>query len=274
MSEKCDNNCASCAKNCKSRKPSFAHTLGDTKINKIIGVISGKGGVGKSFITGTLASLFAKKGYKVGILDADITGSSIPRLFGINQKIEGDGKGMYPAISSNGIKIMSLNLLLDQEENPVLWRGPILSGAVLQFYSESYWGELDYLFVDMPPGTSDIALTVLQSIPLDGLVMVTTPSSLVSMIVSKAIIMAQKTGIKVLGLVNNMAYVICPDCGKKIILHHEDETLELLKKYNIDSYASLPLNPLYSLLFDEGRIEDFEGEELNDVIKTIENLKK
>ena len=181
---------------------------------------------------------------------------------------------MYPAISSNGIKIMSLNLLLDQEENPVLWRGPILSGAVLQFYSESYWGELDYLFVDMPPGTSDIALTVLQSIPLDGLVMVTTPSSLVSMIVSKAIIMAQKTGIKVLGLVNNMAYVICPDCGKKIILHHEDETLELLKKYNIDSYASLPLNPLYSLLFDEGRIEDFEGEELNDVIKTIENLKK
>ena len=207
-------------------------------------------------------------------MDADITGSSIPRLFGINQKIEGDGKGMYPAISSNGIKIMSLNLLLDQEENPVLWRGPILSGAVLQFYSESYWGELDYLFVDMPPGTSDIALTVLQSIPLDGLVMVTTPSSLVSMIVSKAIIMAQKTGIKVLGLVNNMAYVICPDCGKKIILHHEDETLELLKKYNIDSYASLPLNPLYSLLFDEGRIEDFEGEELNDVIKTIENLKK
>ena len=274
-SNNCDHNCTGCGEdcNCRNEAPAKKTPLADTKIKKIIGVLSGKGGVGKSMITALLAVELADKGYKVGIMDADITGPSIPKIFHMEEPTYGDEQGVYPNLSAKkGIKILSINMMLESEETPVLWRGPIIGGMVSQFYSEAHWSELDYLLIDMPPGTSDVALSVLQDIPVDGLLMVSNPSKLVSMIVAKTIVMAQKTNTKLLGLVENMAYVLCPDCGKAIYLRgQDDDSANLAKRYNLELLASLPLDTHLALLADEGLIEDYEGHYL---AKVVENLEK
>ncbi|MCR5299466.1 MAG: Mrp/NBP35 family ATP-binding protein [Erysipelotrichaceae bacterium] len=241
-----------------------------TRINKIIGVLSGKGGVGKSFVSSVLAVELARKGFRVGIMDADITGPSIPRIFSIHGYAYGDDKGMYPVRSERyGIKVMSVNLLLDEEETPVLWRGPIVSGVVDQFYTDTYWEELDYLIIDIPPGTGDVALSVMQDIPLDGLLIVSNPSKLVSMIVAKAINMAKKTDTKIIGLVENMSYVACPNCGEKIELYPKNNTQEMADKYDVPILARMPLDPSLSALVEEGRIEDYDASYMEEVIKRV-----
>ena len=214
----------------------------NNKIGKIVGIMSGKGGVGKSTVTALIANELAKKGYSVGILDADITGPSIPRLMGVKDaKAASDGKNIYPVINNNGIKVMSINLMMDDENEPVIWRGPILGGVVKQFYTDVIWGELDYLLIDMPPGTGDVALTVMQSLPINGTIMVSIPQDLVSMIVSKAVNMAKKMNIPVYGVVENMSYMECPDCGKKIKFFEGEGTKEFLDGLGLDLLAELPM---------------------------------
>lgn len=267
----CNNDCKNCSikGNCSEKK---YFTLTKSKIGKIIGVMSGKGGVGKSSVTAMLASHMARRGKKVGILDADITGPSIPQAFGVHERLEGSDKLMYPAVSSCGIKIVSVNLLLDKETSPVVWRGPILGNAVKQFYSETVWDELDYLFIDMPPGTSDIQLTVLNNIPVDSVVIVTTPQDLVSMVVSKAISMINKIGINIAGIVENMSYMVCPCCGEKLNVFGESKLNEESKKYNILPLAKLPIDSKMASLTDEGKIYDYQTEELDyatDILEAI-----
>ena len=229
-----------------------------SNVKKVIGVVSGKGGVGKSFVTSSLACAMNKAGYKVGIMDADITGPSIPKMFGVHGQVYGTEDGMVPMAAENGIKIMSVNLLLDNEEDPVIWRGPVIAGVVKQFWNETVWGDIDYLFVDMPPGTGDVPLTVFQSLPVDGIVIVTSPQELVSMIVGKAVKMAQKMDIPILGLVENMSYLECPDCGKKISVFGESHIDEIAKKYNIPVLAKLPIDPKVAEHVDNGTIEYLE----------------
>lgn len=270
MSENCNHDCSNCNENCNSRQIEPKVPLEDTKINKIVGVLSGKGGVGKSMVSSLLAVELAKKGYKVGIMDADITGPSIPKMFDMHEPAYGDEKGVFPNLSNKyGIKILSINMMLESEDTPVLWRGPIIGGMVTQFYTEAHWGELDYLVIDMPPGTSDVALSVLQEIPVDGLVMVSNPSKLVSMIVSKAIVMAQKTDTKMIGLVENMAYVKCPDCGKIIKIHGDNDTENICQKYNLDVLASLPLDTELANLSDEGKIEDYSSNYIDELVASV-----
>lgn len=243
-------------------------------IKHIIGVMSGKGGVGKSTVTSLLASEFRKKGYNVGILDADITGPSIPHSFGVFGKIEVDENKLFiPKVSKNGIKIMSTNLVLDNPMAPVLWRGPVLGSAVEQFYDQVKWETIDYLFVDMPPGTSDVALTVFQSVPLDGVVMVTSPQDLVSMVVGKALNMARKMNVKVIGLVENMSYLVCPDCGKHIEIYGKSHLDKVCSEFNLIPLAKLPIDPTLNELMDNGSIEDYNGSALEVAISEIEGLK-
>ncbi len=270
MSE-CDHNCANCAQNnCNDRQQAEKKPLESTNIKHIIGVLSGKGGVGKSMISSLLAIELAKRGFSVGILDADITGPSIPKMFDIEATAYGDDKGIYPNLSKKyQIKIVSAAMLLESEDTPVLWRGPIVSGMVEQFYHQVYWTNLDYLIVDMPPGTSDVALTVGQSLPLDGIVMVTSPSKLVSSVVSKAIVMADKMNTQVLALVENMAYVKCPNCDEKIMLYQNDVSQELAQKYNLKLMAALPLEPKLANLADEGLIEEYSEDYLNELVGTV-----
>lgn len=259
----CNHNCSSCSENCSDRKAESLLALPnkDSHIKKIIGVVSGKGGVGKSLVTSMLASTMQKAGYKVGILDADITGPSIPKAFGIKDMLVGDEESMYPSKSAGGVKVVSVNLLLEDETKPVVWRGPVLANAVKQFYSDVKWGEIDYLFVDMPPGTGDVPLTVFQSLPLDGIVIVTTPQDLVSMIVGKAVNMAKMMDINILGLLENMAYIKCPNCEEKIYPFGESKVESVAKEYQINSLGSLPINPITAKYVDQGLIEqlDFEG---------------
>lgn len=267
--------CNSDCKNCKvkgacTEKKYF--TLKDSKIKKIIAVMSGKGGVGKSTVTSNLASFMQKRGYKVGILDADITGPSIPASFGVHTRLEGSEKVMYPAKSKNGIKMVSVNLLLDKETSPVVWRGPVLGSAIRQFYSECIWGDLDYLFIDMPPGTSDIQLTVLNSIPVDGVVMVTTPQDLVSMVVAKAVNMVKQIGLPIVGIIENMSYLVCPCCNERIQLFGPSHLAEECIKYGLKSLGQLPLNQKMQSLIDEGRIEDYESDEFDVALNEIEML--
>jgi Mrp family chromosome partitioning ATPase len=223
-------------------------------IRHVIGVVSGKGGVGKSFVTASLAVQMAKAGYKVGIMDADITGPSIPKMFGVHGNVVGDERGMIPLESKDGIKVMSINLLMEDEEAPVVWRGPVIAGVVKQFWNETVWGDLDYLFVDMPPGTGDVPLTVFQSLPVDGIVIVTSPQELVQLIVKKAYNMAQLMHIPVLGVVENFSYLKCPDCGKEIKLFGESHINETAAELGIRVLGKLPLDPEYAKLADE---EDF-----------------
>ncbi len=265
--ENCTHNCETCGASCASRTApnSFlAEPNPNSNIRKIIGVVSGKGGVGKSLVTSLMAVSAAGKGMSAGILDADLTGPSIPQLFGVHEKAGATEASIFPVLSENGIRLMSVNLILEDESEPVIWRGPVISGVVKQFYSEVEWGDLDVLFVDMPPGTGDVPLTVFQSIPLDGIVVVTSPQELVSMIVTKAVRMAQKMNIPVLGVVENMSYITCPDCGKKIQVFGESGTHKVAEANGIDAVLTLPIDPLLAARCDAGRIEDVNGQILSD----------
>ncbi len=239
-------------------------------IRRVIGVVSGKGGVGKSLVTSTLAVMMRKKGYNVGILDADITGPSIPKVFGINNRIQGSDEGMYPQKSNDGISVMSVNLLLDKDESPVIWRGPVIAGVVKQFWTDVIWGDIDYLFLDMPPGTGDVPLTVFQSIPLDGIIIVTSPQDLVSMIVKKAYNMAKAMDIPVLGIVENMSYVKCPDCGKNIKIFGESKIDDIAEELGVNVLGKMPIDPVVADLCDKGEVEKIKNSYLSDAVSTIE----
>lgn len=243
-----------------------------SNVKHVIGIVSGKGGVGKSFVTASLAVQMAKAGYSVGILDADITGPSIPKMFGVHGKVIGDENGMYPAETKEGIKIMSVNLLMDDEEAPVVWRGPVIAGAVKQFWSETVWGDVDYLFVDMPPGTGDVPLTVFQSLPVNGIVVVTSPQELVQMIVKKAFNMANMMHIPVLGLVENFSYLKCPDCGREISLFGKSHIDEAAKEMGTKVLGKLPLDPSYAETADEGKFYEIENPYLDAAVAVLKNI--
>ena len=265
--EGCTHDCSTCSQNCGERveiKPTD-----DTKIKKIIGVLSGKGGVGKSMVSSLLAVTLAQKGYKVGIMDADITGPSIPKMFNLKTQLYGDEKGIFPATSTLGIKVVSINMMLENEDAPVLWRGPILGGIIRQFYTEVHWGELDYLLIDMPPGTSDVAISIVQEIPVDNFVMVTTPSKLVSMVVGKAINMAKEVKKPIVGLVENMAFVKCDECGHEIKIYSSDETEATAKKYELEVLGKLPIDPILANYADEGEIENYDGAYLDKLVEKL-----
>lgn len=272
MSESCSHSCESCTENCAERDMR-ASLNAYSQIRKVVAVSSGKGGVGKSSVTAMLAVLMARRGYKVGILDADITGPSIPKAFGLTVKAKGSELGILPAETHMGIKVMSINLLLERDDQPVVWRGPVLAGAVTQFWTDVVWGELDYLFIDMPPGTGDVPLTVYQSIPLDGGVIVSTPQTLVQMVVEKARRMAEMLNIPLLGLVENMSCVVCPDCGKRIPLFGDGQQLEkAAQEMGLPVLASLPMNADIARLCDAGEIERVVCEELDPAADRIEKL--
>ena len=272
MSE-CTHNCSTCSANCGSRDKQSMYEAPHpaTNVKHIIGVVSGKGGVGKSLVTTMLAVLMQRRGYRVGILDADITGPSIPKAFGLNKPVEGDQDGMVPPATTTGIEIMSVNLLLDDETRPVVWRGPVIAGTVKQFWSQTVWADLDYLFVDCPPGTGDVPLTVFQSIPLDGIVIVSSPQELVSMIVKKAANMADMMDIPVLGLVENMSYVLCPDCGKKINVFGESHIAEIANQFGYELLAQIPMDAKLAALVDKGWIEMMQNDYLDSAADKIED---
>ncbi len=277
MSENCTHDCSTCSSDCASRKKDKESFLKaphkDSCIKKVIGVVSGKGGVGKSLTTSLLASFAQKKGLSVGIMDADITGPSIPKMFGVTERATGDENGIHTVLSPSGMQMMSMNLLLDDETSPVIWRGMVISGTVMQFWTDVIWKDLDLLFIDMPPGTGDVPLTVFQSIPIAGIVIVTTPQDLVKMVVEKAVNMARIMNIPVLGLVENMSYLPCPDCGKEIEVFGQSKAKYIAGEYGIPAIARMPLDPKISRLADEGRIEDYDGSALEEVFAQIENAK-
>lgn len=276
MSE-CTHDCSSCSQNCGERQQQDlrAKTNEFSNIKKVVAVSSGKGGVGKSSVTCLLAVMLARRGYKVGVLDADITGPSIPRAFGITQKAQGSEIGILPAETHMGIKLMSINLLLEDETQPVVWRGPVLAGAVTQFWSDVVWGDLDVLFIDMPPGTGDVPLTVYQSLPVDATVVVSTPQSLVQMVVGKAKTMADMLNIPVVGLVENMSYLTCPDCNKRIALFGDENGLdEAARRMNIPLLAKLPIDATVSRLCDTGEIERVVCDEIAPAADAVEALLK
>ena len=255
-SECTSESCAGCSSNNRMK---YEPMNSRSQINKVIAVMSGKGGVGKSLVTSSLAAKLKKKGYKVGILDADITGPSIPKMFGLNETANGDGNGLYPVETSSGIKVMSVNLLLEDEEEPVIWRGPVISSVVKQFWSDVYWEELDYLLIDMPPGTGDVPLTVFQSIPVDGAIIVTSPQDLVRLIVKKAYNMVVKMDIPVMGIVENYSYIECPDCGKKIAVFGESKIDEIASEIGVELLGKLPIVPAIAKLADEGRFDEADN---------------
>ena len=243
-----------------------------SNVKKVIGVVSGKGGVGKSFVTSSLASAMNKAGYKVGIMDADITGPSIPKMFGVHGQVYGIEEGMVPMEAADGTKIMSINLLLEDEEAPVIWRGPVVAGVVKQFWNETFWGDIDYLFVDMPPGTGDVPLTVFQSLPVDGIVIVTSPQELVQMIVKKAYNMAEMMNIPVLGVVENFSYLKCPDCGKEIKVFGESHVDEVATELGIKVFGKMPIDPAYAQSADEGRFFELDNPYLIEGVEVLKNL--
>lgn len=274
MSE-CSHDCSSCGQSCGERKaPQDLREKPNelSKIKKVIGVVSGKGGVGKSLVTSLLAVSSQRQGYETGILDADITGPSIPKAFGITEKATGSDAGIFPVKTKTGIDVMSINLLLEDETDPVVWRGPVIAGTVKQFWTDVIWSDVDYMFVDMPPGTGDVPLTVFQSLPVDGIVIVTSPQELVSMIVGKAVKMAQMMNIPILGIVENMSYVTCPDCGKKISVFGESHLEEVAAQYGISEISRLPMDPKLAGACDKGMIELFEGDWLDNMLEKIVKL--
>lgn len=271
MSEACTHDCSSCKSNCDHRAPQHEPPHARSRIQKVIGVVSGKGGVGKSMTSAMLAVSMRRLGFKAGVLDADITGPSIPRLFGVKGPTTGDGESINPVSSRTGVEIMSINLLLDDPEAPVVWRGPVIAGAVKQFWQEVVW-DVDFLFVDMPPGTGDVPLTVFQTLPVDGIVVVASPQELVSLIVAKAVNMANMMNIPVLGLVENMSYVLCPDCGKKIDVFGESHVAETAAEFGVPVLARIPIDPQLARQADLGVIESFEGDMLDGAADAIEKL--
>lgn len=276
MSETCTHNCDSCAENCADREKESLlvkpHEL--SRIRKVIAVVSGKGGVGKSLVTSMLAVLARRKRLNTAILDADITGPSIPRVFGIHGPAMGDDVGLQPVKTRTGISVMSLNLLTDNETDPVIWRGPLISGVVKQFWTDVIWGDVDCMFIDMPPGTGDVSLTVFQSLPVDGIVIVASPQELVGMIVEKAVNMARMMNIPVLALVENMSYAACPDCGKQIYLFGESHIDSIARTHGIEQVIKLPIDPKLSSACDTGTIEWFEGSWLDDLLGGLLELKE
>jgi Mrp family chromosome partitioning ATPase len=271
----CNSNCNSCASKCADQKPKNefavdAHEL--SNIKKVIGIVSGKGGVGKSLVTSLMSVNMNRKGYSTAILDADITGPSIPKTFGLKEKATSNEMGIFPAKTNSGIEVMSINLLLANETDPVVWRGPIIAGTVKQFWSDVIWNDVDFMFVDMPPGTGDVPLTVFQSLPIDGIIIVTSPQELVSMIVGKAVKMAQMMNVPILGLVENMSYFVCPDCDKKYQIFGESHIEETAAKHNIPLTAKLPINPKLAAACDRGMIELYEGDWLDQMADRLEKL--
>ncbi len=276
MSENCMHNCSSCSSNCSSRKTESLLKTPHKKssIKKVIAVVSGKGGVGKSLTTSLLASYAQKQGKSVGIMDADITGPSIPHMFGVTERATGSEEGIDTVLSPSGMQLASMNLLLDDATSPVIWRGPVIAGTVLQFWTDVIWKDVDLLFIDMPPGTGDVPLTVFQSIPIAGIVIVTTPQDLVKMVVEKAVNMANLMNIPVLGIVENMSYLTCPDCGKKMEIFGASKAKAIAAEYGIPAVARMPLDPRISALADDGRIEDYETDALKEVFAEIEKAKE
>lgn len=271
MVENCSHNCEGCTENCSERtKESFLEKTNEmSHIKKVIGVVSGKGGVGKSLVTSLLAVLAQRKGYKTAIMDADITGPSIPKAFGLHGHAEASEWGLFPVKTAAGTSVMSLNLLMKNETDPVVWRGPLISGAVKQFWTDVIWGDVDYMFIDMPPGTGDVALTVFQSIPVDGIVIVASPQELVGMIVEKAVNMAKMMDVPVLALVENMSYITCPDCGKEIHVFGESYIDEIAQKHGVETVARMPIDPALAAACDAGTIESFNGAWLDGVLEKL-----
>ena len=267
----CNGNCSSCSSDCGDRKAEslLAQLNPRSSVKKVIAVVSGKGGVGKSTVTSMLAVAMARKGKRVGVLDADITGPSAPTAFGVNECQGANEDGLYPALSRTGIQVMSINLLLDNPGDPVVWRGPVIAGAVKQFWTDVIWEDVDYLFVDMPPGTGDVPLTVFQSLPVDGIVIVISPQDLVSMIVTKAVRMAEMMHIPVLGFVENYAYLECPDCGKKLNIFGESQIDDTARELGVPVLAKLPINPEVAKLVDAGRVYDVEAPELDEFVSAL-----
>lgn len=272
MSQDCSHNCETCQEECDER--SFLAPMNKhSHIKKVIGIVSGKGGVGKSSVTSLLAVLKQREGHQVAILDGDITGPSIGKVFGVDQtQIYSNGEEIFPAKTDYGMKIMSTNLLLENDEDPVVWRGPILAGMIKQFWSDVRWGDVDYMFVDMPPGTGDVPLTIFQSLPIDGIVIVTSPQELVSMIVAKAVNMAKQMNVPILGMVENMSYVSCPDCGKKIYVFGESHIDEVSKKYDIPVLGQFPLDSDLTRLSDLGMVEDYGSDWLDEFAKVVKDI--
>ena len=273
MSENCTHDCSSCGENCPSREkgaPDFrAPANAHSSVKRVIGVVSGKGGVGKSLVTSMLAVTMRRRGASVAILDADITGPSIPKAFGVHGMLGATDEGIVPAASTTGVKLVSLNLLLENETDPVVWRGPVIAGAVKQFWTDVMWGDVDYMFVDMPPGTGDVPLTVFQSLPLDGILIVTSPQELVGMIVEKAVHMAQMMNIPVLGVIENMSYFKCPDCGGEHHIFGESHVDEIAERCGIPLTARLPMDPALAAACDAGMVEMFDGSWLERVADAI-----
>ena len=273
MSE-CTHDCSTCSANCSSRKPSkedFLEKLNDlSSVKKVIGVVSGKGGVGKSLVTSMLAVTFNRRGLKTAILDADVTGPSIPKAFGVKEKAHGTEQYIIPAITKTGIQMISVNLLLENETDPVVWRGPVIAGTVKQFWTDVIWKDVDYMFVDMPPGTGDVPLTVFQSLPIDGIFIVTTPQDLVGMIVSKAVRMAEMMNVPVLGIVENMSYYTCPDCGKQHEIFGASKVQDVAAAFDIPHTARIPIDPVITTMVDAGEVESVPGDFVSGLIDVIE----
>lgn len=277
MSENCTHDCSSCGENCSSRKAESLikkpHKL--SKVRKVIAVVSGKGGVGKSMTSAMLAVSSQRRGYNTAIMDADITGPSIPKMFGIHERAMGSENGILPVDSKTGVQVMSMNLLLNNEAEPVVWRGALISGTVLQFWTDVIWEDVDFMFVDMPPGTGDVPLTIFQSLPLDGIVIVTTPQDLVGMIVQKAVNMATMMNIPILGIVENMSYITCPDCGRKLSIFGESQVDALALEHGIEAVAKVPVDRALTAAADGGKIEDIENNYLQDFFdKIAKKIKK
>ena len=272
MSE-CTHNCSTCGESCSERtapQSLLKEHNSAARIGKVYGIVSGKGGVGKSMVTSQLAVTMRRRGYSVGVLDADITGPSIPKAFGIHEKAVGTENALLPCESKGGIEVMSINLLLDDETDPVIWRGPVIGGVVQQFWTDVRWN-CDVLFIDMPPGTGDVSLNVFQSIPLNGIIVVTSPQDLVGMVVEKAVKMAEKMAVPIVGLVENMSYIECPDCGKKIHIFGEGKTAEAAARHGLPLLAQMPIDPKLASLVDAGEIEKFEGSWLEDTVTMLES---
>ena len=269
----CNGNCSSCGSDCADRKAEslLAELNPQATVKKVIAVVSGKGGVGKSTVTSMLAVAMARQGKRVGVLDADITGPSAPTAFGVTECQGASEDGLYPALSRTGIQVMSINLLLDNPADPVVWRGPVIAGAVKQFWTDVVWEDVDYLFVDMPPGTGDVPLTVFQSLPVDGVIIVTSPQDLVSMIVAKAVKMANMMHIPVLGFVENYSYLQCPDCGKKINVFGKSHLDEIAAQFDLPVLARLPIDPAVAEAYDNGQMETVNTEVLRAAVEAIEN---
>lgn len=270
----CNHDCSNCGEACASRDPKslLEKPHEQSTIRKVIGIVSGKGGVGKSMVSSMLAANFQKKGHNTAVMDADITGPSIPKTYGITEHAMGDEHAIYPVKTKTGIQVMSVNLLLEDITDPVIWRGPVIAGTVKQFWQDVVWTDVDYMFVDMPPGTGDVPLTVFQSIPVDGIIIVTSPQELVSMIVGKAVKMAQMMDIPILGIIENMSYVECPNCGERIEIFGKSHVDEVAKQYDIPILGHIPMTPKIAAASDAGTVEDLENDWFTDAIQAVEKL--